>query len=248
MSLRPPLYAVPMLLLVCACGSGEPPRPPADPAAAIVEVDRGGGLAAAVERWTLPNLTLFGDGTAVLRGETRGGLLSGVRRTIPAGRITELYRLADRAGLFTGRTHDRDIIDGEVLTVRIADETGIRETTVVGPSDDEDSGRGGVVAFADAALGSGSDAGEYLPERYAVLVTAGSDARGDVRPWPLAAPLSQLAGAPSKPCQVVERGEAEPLLTALRDAGPDTRWEADGHRVVLVARPLLPGEQTCADL
>ncbi|WP_250002868.1 hypothetical protein [Actinoplanes sp. M2I2] len=248
MNRRLPLYAGPILLLLSACGSDEPPRRPTDPATAIVTVDRGGGLAPPVEQWTLPDFTLFGDGTAVVRGETRGAVLSGVRRTVPADRITELYRLAQEAGLFQGRVHDSDIVDGDVLTVRIADEAGTHETTVAGPDADDGGDRGEVVAFADAALGSGADAGEYRPERYAVLVPAGSDGRGEARPWPLAVPLSGLAGAPSQPCQVLGPAEAGPVLAALGDAGPDTRWESEGRRVALVIRPLLPDERTCADL
>ncbi|WP_250034446.1 hypothetical protein [Paractinoplanes maris] len=248
MSRRLPLYAVLMLSLLVACGPGEPPAAPAGPATVIVTVDRGGGLAPPVERWTLPDLTLFGDGTAVVRGETRGAVLTGIRRTVPPDRITELYRLADRAGLFEDHVYDRDIQDGDVLTVRIADQAGIHETTVVGPGEDDGGDRGEVREFADAALGSGTDAGDYQPEQYAVLVMAGSDGRGEARPWPLAVPLSALPGAPAQPCQVLGRSEAEPLLPALRDAGPDTRWDAEGHRVTLVVRPLLPGEQTCADL
>ena len=104
------------------------------------------------------------------------------------------------------------------------------------------------MAFAEAALTVGSDAGEYRPERYAVVVPAGSDGAGEARRWPLSVPLARFEGAPSRPCHILTRAEAEPLLAAVSDATPDTRWDAQGQRVALLIRPLLPGEQVCGDL
>ncbi|MBB2943424.1 hypothetical protein FB565_003137 [Actinoplanes lutulentus] len=249
MSRRPLMYAAPaLLLLIFACGSGEPPRPPADPATAILVVNRSPGLPTTAEQWTLPDFTLYGDGTAVLPGETRGALLTGVRRTVTAERIAEWYRTAQRAGLFTGRTHDRAIADAGALTVRITDDAGTHETVVAGPEQDESGLRGEVIAFAETVMAGGTDAGEYRPQRYAVLVTGASDGQGPARPWPLTVPLAQINGAPSEPCQVLPPEEAEPLMPEFAGAGPDTRWESQGQRVSLMMRPLLPDEHTCADL
>ncbi|GAA4976036.1 hypothetical protein GCM10025331_83550 [Actinoplanes utahensis] len=146
-----------------------------EPVGAIVVVARAQGLATAVDRWTPPEVTLFGDGSAVLRGPVRDGMMTGRVRDIPADRIRELYRIADRAGLFRGRVHDRgDIVDAGALTVRITDDHGSHETVVVGPEAREGGIRGRVLAFPGAVRDSGVDGGDYLPERYAVVDPSGT--------------------------------------------------------------------------
>ncbi|MEU1395218.1 hypothetical protein ABZ403_03995 [Micromonospora zamorensis] len=57
-----------------------------------------------------------------------------------------------------------------------------------------------------------------------------------------------MDGAPQRPCHVVDGATLAPLLGEAGAARGETRWQAEGPRVRLVVRPLLPHERTCADL
>ncbi|MFI6256027.1 hypothetical protein ACIBCL_07875 [Micromonospora zamorensis] len=236
------------VLLLAACSDGPAARPPTGTDTVIAVVDRRGGFAASAEQWALPALTLYGDGTAVTRGDDRGALLTGHRRTLSTAQIDALFRRADDAGILTDRDYPQDVTDAATLTVRLTTTGGTYETTVTQPSPGEGGDRGEVIAFAEAAAASGVDAGEYLPQRAAVLVVADSEDNSDVRPWPLDVPLAAMDGAPRRPCHVVDGATLAPLLAEAGAARGETRWQAEGHRVRLVVRPLLPHERTCADL
>ncbi|SCL44728.1 hypothetical protein GA0070606_0421 [Micromonospora citrea] len=236
------------VLLLTACGDRPAPRPATGAQTVIVEVDRRDGLAAGAGQWALPTFTLYGDGTAVTRGEDRGALLTGRRRTLSAAQVDALFERAAEAGLFADRDHPRQATDPAVLTVRLTTTDGTYATTVRQPSPGETGDRGDTIAFADAAAAAGVDAGEYLPQRAAVLVVADVDDDSDVRPWPLGVPLSAMDGAPRRPCHVVDGAALAALRTGVGSAGGATRWQAGTQRVRLVVRPLLPHERTCADL
>ncbi|MEU8207572.1 hypothetical protein AB0B85_00070 [Micromonospora sp. NPDC049044] len=236
------------VLLLTACSDGPAVRPPTGTDTVIAVVDRRGGFAASAEQWALPALTLYGDGTAVTRGDDRGALLTGHRRTLSTAQIDALFRRADDAGILTDRDYPQDVTDAATLTVRLTTTGGAYETTVTQPSPGEGGDRGEVIAFAEAAAASGVDAGEYLPQRATVLVVADSEDNSDVRPWPLDVPLSAMDGAPQRPCHVVDGATLAPLLAEAGAARRETRWQAEGHRVRLVVRPLLPHERNCADL
>lgn len=236
-------------LLLSACGGDEAVhRPPADAGTAIVVVERRQSLALPAEQWALPEFALFGDGTAVVRGEDRGVLLTGERRTLSAQQVAALFRRAADAGLFDRRRYPREVTDATTLTVRVTSTQGSYETTVVQPSPNDGGDRRRVIAFADAAARTGTGAGDYQPQRAVVLVLAGADDTSDVRPWPLPVPLSQLPGAPTRPCLVVEGDDLASLTELARSASDRTRWSAQGQRVSLLVRPLLPDERGCADL
>ncbi|MFG1779575.1 hypothetical protein ACGFIR_25345 [Micromonospora sp. NPDC049051] len=236
------------VLLLAACGDGPAPRPPSDARTVIAEVDRRGGPAVAAGQWALPALTLYGDGTAVTRGDDRGALLTGRRRTLSAAQVDALFRRATETGLLADRDHPRRVTDAVTLTVRLTTTDGTYETSVTQPSPGEAGDRGAVIAFADAAANAGVDAGEYLPQRVAVLVVADTEDDSDVRPWPLDVPPSAMDGAPRRPCRVVDGAALAALRAEAGAARPETRWQADTQRVRLVLRPLLPHERDCADL
>lgn len=237
-----------VVLLLAACGDRPAPRPATGAQTVVVEVDRRAGLVAGAGQWALPTFTLYGDGTAVTRGEDRGALLTGRRRTLSTAQVDALFGRAAEAGLFTDRDHPRQDTDAAVLTVRLTTTDGTYTTTVRQPSRDETGDRGDAIAFADAAAAAGVDAGEYLPQRAAVLVVAAEDDGSDVRPWPLEVPLSAMDGAPRRPCLVVDGAALATLRNQAGAADGGTRWQAETQRVRLVVRPLLPHERACADL
>lgn len=236
-------------LLLTACHSDSArPDPPTDPHSAILIVDRDRSMAAPAEQHALPELVLLGDGTAVTRGSTDGVLLTGDRRTLTADEQAELYRRADAAGLFADRDFPADVTDAAVLTVRITAGRTAYRTTVVQPTPDDNGVRGRIIRFADAAVRAGAPAGPYRPTRAVVVVVAAGDDTSDVRPWPLPVPLSQLPGAPHRPCWLVPDRALPRMLELARSARAQTRWLVEGQRVALLVRPILPHEHSCADL
>lgn len=69
--------------------------------------------------------------------------------------------------------------------------------------------------------------------------------------WPLEAPLAEtgeeytfMDGAR---CTVIEGEELDTLTGALQDANQQTTWTSDGEEYGLLIRPLLPGDEGCAE-
>jgi hypothetical protein len=220
----------------CAARAEDPPR---DPGTAIVQVRGGGGLAPAADRWRLPWVSVFGDGTMVVAAGDQGTLFTGVRRSLTPAEITTLFDRAGGADLFADEEYRRDdILDAGYLSVRVTSTVRTYETTVIQPSDQDRGDRRAVLEFARWASGLGTPVGEYRPSRYAVLTGSGSGPDDDVRPWPLPVPPSD--------CALLDDSTAATMLTEARTAGDDTRWRAGDHLVRLHVRPLLPGEPDCA--
>jgi hypothetical protein len=244
----PGVLAVLSVLAGCGAADAEP-VPPRTGTTPIVVIRQYPGLAPAASRLALPSFSLQADGTAILAAKDRGIVVSGTRRTLSAAQVTDLFQRAADADLFRSHEYRRDVLDGSALVVQITSATGRHETSVVAPSSDEGGDRGRVVKFAAAATKAGDAAGDFRPERVAVVIVADSDESADVRPWPLDTPATGMPGYPNRPCLIVDGTGVAPLLTAVRTATPATRWTTDDrHRVALRVRPLLPYEHTCADI
>jgi hypothetical protein len=239
-----------LVLLIALAGCGNdvaepvPPRTGTDP---ILVIRQYPGMAPAASRYALPAFTLLADGTAIAALADQGIVLTGERRTLTADDVGRLYDRAADAGLFDSHDYERDdVMDASALVVSITSATGRHKTTVIAPSEKDSGDRGRVVDFASAAPATGTSAGAYIPDRVAVVIVADSEAGSDVRPWPLPTPATEIPGYPSQPCLITAAPE---VLAATRTATTATRWQTDdGHRVALRIRPLLPGENTCADL
>jgi hypothetical protein len=240
------LGVIVVLFVLAGCGAAEaepvPPRTGTDP---IVVIRLYPGLAPAASRFALPSFALLADGTAILAADDRGIVVSGTRRTLSAGQVTDLYDKAAGAGLFESRRYRRDVLDGSRLVVQITSAKGRHETSVDNPSGDEGGDRGRVVDFAAAATRAGVAAGDFKPDRVALVIVADSEATTDLRPWPTATPATKMPGYPQRPCLIIDGSG----VLGVQSATPDTRWRTDdGHTVALRVRPLLPYEHSCADI
>jgi hypothetical protein len=238
------------VLLVFAAGSCESRvhRPPDGGDTTLVEVDYSTAWPTVDSRWQLPVFVLFGDGSAIVRSANRGVLRTATRRRYSTQQVTEVFRRAERAGLFGSRQYRSDVNDASVLIVRMASTDGRYETTLAQPDPQEGGVRGRVAAFAQDVPKLGEPAGEYRPQRLAVLVVRSSDGSDrsatDVRPWPLSTPLSAMPNG----CLLIEGADLSAVPALGADVTSRTRWDAGGQRVALVVRPLLPGERGCADV
>jgi hypothetical protein len=232
---------------VAACAAAPPDRP-ADPATAVLRIDRGGGLAPLSDRYRVPALVVYGDGSAVLAGPDQGALFTARRRTLTDGELSGLFEQAARADLFEDSTYGLDVLDADSLDVRIRSTEGTFRTRVDLPSEMGRGDRRRTIEFAAAAERAGTEAGEYAPDRYAAVVLAAATGRGQVRPWPLPVPPEQMPGGPSRPCLEIDAAAAGDLLTDARSADYQTRWRAGDQQVSIVIRPLLPDEPGCAAL
>ncbi len=215
----------------------------------VVRVDYSTAWPTVDSRWPLPVFVLLGDGTAIIRSPDEGVLRAAKQRKLSSEQVACLFRMAERAGLFRSRTYARnDVLDGSVLIVRLTLTTGQYETTVHQP-DPRDSGvRGRIAAFADAIQQLGEPTGEYRPQRMAVLVVGssdGSDSRAIRRA--AVATSTPLAAMPNG-CLLVDGADLSAVPALSEGVTSRTRWAADGQRVALVVRPLLPNERSCADL
>jgi hypothetical protein len=238
--------ALPAALAGCAAHVEEAPT---DPATAIVRMRAGGGNEPLENRWRLPWVTIFGDGTVVLQADDEGGLFTGFRRTLTRAQIDELFVRAGDADLFADEDYDRDdIMDAGSISVRITSTTHSYRTSVYAPSDEDWGNRRRVAKFADWAATIGTEAGKYQPSRYAVLALNAFGKRSEARPWPLPVPLAEMPGA-AAPCVVLDAAAAAPLVSEVRAAGDSTVWDGGPDRdVELFLRPMLPDETGCESL
>ncbi|HEX8629972.1 MAG TPA: hypothetical protein VF755_17580, partial [Catenuloplanes sp.] len=196
---------------VVACAAAPPARP-ADPAIAVLRIDRGGGLVPWSDQYRVPAVVIYGDGSAVTAGPDQGALRTARRRTLTDGELSGLFEQAARADLFTDNTYGLDLIDADLLDVRIRSIGATFRTRVDVPSELGRGDRRRTIEFAAAAQRAGTEAGEYTPDRYAAVVLAVATGRGPVRPWPLPVPLEQMPGGPSRACLEIDAAAAGDVL------------------------------------
>jgi hypothetical protein len=97
----------------------------------------------------------------------------------------------------------------------------------------------------------------YAPRALAVYVTSttapGQPGSAPIT-WPLSSDLATAGASISSGlgyrCITVSGGNARTLLATLRTANDQSLWKATGApgRYLLIARPLLPDERSCASL
>ncbi|MBE1490753.1 hypothetical protein [Plantactinospora soyae] len=225
-----------------------PPDRPDDPATAVLRIDRSGGFGPLSARYRVPALVVYGDGSAIVAGQDQGAVFTARRRMLTDGELSGLFEQAARANLFEDNAYGLDVLDAASLSVRIRSTEGTFRTQAGLQSETGGDDRRRIVEFAAAAEQVGTEAGEYAPDRYAVVVLAEAAGREPVRPWPLPVPPEQVPGWPARPCLEIDAAAAGDLLAAARSADHQTSWRAGDRQVSLVIRPLLPDEPGCAAL
>ncbi|MBA9007475.1 hypothetical protein [Thermomonospora cellulosilytica] len=245
--------AVAAVLAVCAmagcAGSPDAPDPvPASPApdALVLRRHLSGGIGGIGLHGSVPDLSVYGDGRVIAVRE------DGARHE-PLPRLQE-YRLTPRAlrrliddafaaGLAEPRRVRREnVADAFTLTVRF----GSAVTTIEHPGDDDPA-----VRFAERRLAPerwprqdlAAPPGPYRVERLAALFHPQADDPGNVRRWPFTPP-----GTQERPCLVLQGRDAARALRIAEDTDGRTAWGDGGRAYTVRWRPLLPGEDGCADV
>jgi hypothetical protein len=242
----------------------------------VVRVSTAGGFVAPATTFrTVPEFTLYGDGTVIVPGAVAaiypGPALDPLNTfKLSEQQVQALLTKARDAGLLEGGPVDY----GDMGSVGITD---MPTTTVVlnaggtqvkaeayalsagamggGLTAAHATARRALAGFV-AGLPNGSSAGGYTPS--ALAVYAGpfeGEPQIDATPmvWPLQTDLATTGakvseGLPYR-CIAVTGGDAETLLTELGSANDQTQWLAhpDSNRTFgLIIRPLLPDETPCS--
>lgn len=249
----------------------------ADTAAAgadmVIELSIGGGLAPAAVRVSdsLPRVWIGGDGR-YLR-QTPDGSPNPALPTLEERRISEdavggLIDQARAAGLLADNPdYGKPLITDAMVTRVVIVAGGTRHEVLVSAlgypnaslSDAAVAARAKVSAFIDVLQHPERIAGvsapiPYPPAQVAVFVLGSADATGDKAPatWPLGdlgsagAPSDWPAGAAR--CLVVSGGEVTSVARAAAGKDRFTPWRAGDGLWDIGLRPLLPDEQSCADV
>jgi hypothetical protein len=264
-----------------AAGDGSSPNAPtlSHPSGShdvVLRVSTGGGFVSPqYAMTTLPEFTLYGDGTVIVPGAVTEiypgpAIFPLFSFKLSDSRMQALLESAKRAGLLAdGRIDYGDMgsvgitdnptttvtlnVDGRQLTraayALSARATGGRLTR------DQSHARRALLRFIQS-LPQGSSARPYTPSAIAVNIApfSGEPQRGAAPVvWPLASNLATVgkpvsAGLPYR-CVAVAGDDAHLLLAALRTANDQTQWIArpsSNRTFQLVVRPLLPDETGCS--
>jgi hypothetical protein len=255
--------------LAAACGGGtdkaeQPaktvsPTPPASTPAATPASDPGprtpgrlllrwrmtGGFAGVGGPGTLPEFSLYGDGRAVVTGKNGGPSME--YRLKPEA-VTRLMNEARAAGLDHSQTiGPENIADAMILQITMGD----ARTRVVQP----ESQTSPVTRFWKRldpvgwpAQDQASPARPYVPSKVALLAGQTGGTEGEnTRPFTLV-PLGRGEQAAGGICTVVSGPKAAEAIRLSRAAKPATQWRNEGKVYSLRFRPMLPDENTCADV
>jgi hypothetical protein len=251
---------------------------PTGPSAVVLQVESGGGFVAPqASLGRLPSFTLYGDGTVIVPGAvpqiSPGPAISPLlRRHLSERQVQALLRSAQRAGLLArgaisyGNMGTVGISDAPTTTLHLnaAGRRIVRSAYALGMTAGSSrmppaqaKARRALARFI-AGLPNRLAGAPYVPRGVAIYVTpSAGPAQPGSRPivWPLASDLA-TAGRPSGAgssyrCIAVRGDDARRLLALVRTANDQSRWVARGTPAtayVLVFRPLLPDERSCASL
>jgi hypothetical protein len=234
-----------LVLLVAGC-AGNPPAQAGDstspsptmshgPGALVLRTMTTGGFAGLGGPGSLPNLSLYGDGTAITRNLTEYHLTPQAHRRLLAE--------AEKAGLATPHTVDDPRIADATYTV-VTFVTGGRARTSriiqVGDRSHSDPAAGFLRRLDPADWPRGDLTTAPHPYRAArVAVLAGPD-QGTGPDWPYR-PLGSGPQVGGRTCTVLSARDGA-------KAGVHPLWRDRGQTFRVSVRPLLPDEPGCAAL
>jgi hypothetical protein len=240
----------------------------------VIRTSAGGGFVAPqANLGAVPSFTLYGDGTIVTPGAvpqiSPGPAVKPLlRRHIGERQVQALLRGAKQAGLLAAGTIDY----GDMGSVGVSDmptttlilhAAGRRVTRqayalgVTGRSTPAQAKARSALSGFIATLPQSLAGGRYVPRALAVYVTSttapGQPGSAPIT-WPLSSDLATAGASISSGlgyrCITVSGANARTLLATLRTANDQSLWKASGApgRYLLIARPLLPDERSCASL
>ena len=270
-----PAFALGALLTLAGCGDSDgtrsgPGNAPAERASRaddlVVRVATSGGVVPpdAAEAG-IPEVSIFGDGRIVTIGPTIAISPGPALPNLGQGQLEDhdldaILAAADDAGLLGDEPPDYGevAVSDSPTTVVTVDDGEEHEVSVYalgfddGLSGDQKAAREQLSDFI-ASLPTDSVSAPYRPTRVAVLfrpyVTDELPAAGQ-ETWP----LDDLAGAGDDTgrgdfrCLLVKGDDVSTVLAAADGASAGARWRSGDADYFVVFRPLLPDEQTCADL
>lgn len=253
-------------LIMSACG-GSGVGIPSDPEAVVLQVRSEGGFAPLVFLLNrAPRYTLTAGGDLIFEGPATGSypgpLVAGLQTTrVDDATMSRILAVVDAMGLAgieseanteaTSRVADATT---EVVTFFDADggrhRFAVYALGLVESSDPRVSSFEELLALLDESARAG-EAGPYEGDRLQVYVGpadgSGDGPVSDVRPWPLPDRFDELDPVLAGwRCAVYQGADRSALLETFADATQTTRWRSGDTEYVLVARPLVPGEEPCA--
>ncbi len=251
-------------LALAACGGRGTVEPPPDPEAVVLQVTSEGGFVPVellVNR--PPRFTLTAGGELIFEGPSPaiypGPLLTELRvAAVDSATMDRILGLVEAIGLpdFEAEANleaaDR-VADATTEVVTFFDASGgehrfaVYALGIVETSDRRVRRFQELVDLLDEVT-STAETRPYEGEALVVFVGPGDGAGelGAVRPWPLPDDVGSMVERPGGwRCRVYRGEERRRLLALFADADQATRWEADGRRYLIVARPVVPGEDPC---
>lgn len=241
----------------------------------VVRVATGGGPAGPSTRPAeVPELSVYGDGRAIVIGPTTLEFPGAALPNLQQGRLgddalEELVRSAFTAGLLDDDPPDYGepaITDQATTVVTVHAGDVERTVSVYGlRSEEEGSGLTPEQRAARERLRDFLDVVDadvatefYEAEAVAVLVrpyradeAPDPSLAAEPRQWPLgdlADAGEPYAGLEDTRCLAVDGADAQTVLDAAADSREGDPWRAGDADYALVFRPLLPDETGCADL
>ncbi|WP_051173867.1 hypothetical protein [Amycolatopsis orientalis] len=238
---------VPLFVLVAACGGGPPP--PSDPGTLLLRAKTHVGMPSPKPA-LLPEFSLYGGGRLLVPGESEGALQVVREKHLDDEAARSVYDAAYDADLDRDEYVPNDVIDGYLLVFTLYGGHQVRAST----PEAESGGRLEELAdfredLAEVAKGATEVAGTYRPTRLAAIAWASSQnpESSDVRPWPFAS-FTGTRHVDGGLCVVVEGEAVREAEKLARSATVGTRWRTAETTWLVVFRPLLPDEKSCADL
>ncbi|MDX6564614.1 MAG: hypothetical protein QOE10_276 [Gaiellales bacterium] len=240
----------------------------------VIRTSTGGGFVAPqASLGAVPSFTLYGDGTIVIPGAvpqiSPGPAIKPLlRRHLSERQVQALLRGAKQAGLLAAGTIDYGDMGSvgvsdmptTTLIVHAAGRRVTRQAYALGvtgrTTPAQAKARSALSGFI-ATLPRSLAGVPYVPRALAVYVTSttapGQPGSAPIT-WPLSSDLAtagaSISSGPGYRCITVSGGNARTLLATLRTANDQSLWKSSGApgRYLLIARPLLPDERSCASL
>jgi hypothetical protein len=239
---------VSLFALVAACG-GAPP-PPSEPGTLLLRAKTYVGMPSPKPA-LLPEFSLYGGGRLLVPGEPEGALQTVREKHLSDRTVRSVYNAAHDADLDRDEyVPNDDAIDGYLLVFTLYGGHQVRAST---PQSDSGGRLGELADFQDELTEVAKEAEvvptSYRPSRMAAIGWAADQQprNPDVRPWPFA-PFTDTWRVDGGLCVVIEGEAVRQAENLARSAARGTRWRTPETTWLVVFRPLLPDETSCADL